>query len=369
MELQRELLPNNKTANEAVTENVHTAPSYSFATYCEAKEEEKKKKYFQEEFQLEQCRHEIFGPDNGCSKCQGTGWMPVSKSNMEEPLRSLWVQAEVDSPAEDGFHLVPCPHCSPMTEELDEHIVKKGAQFELKSAKSGKNLGTYKSKAGAVKREREVEYFKHLHEETPNAMPQWETPKPLPWRLHEADAVLPGSPSKKDVSELGEDILPSEHNKQQSQKKKDQKKAAETKKDPNETEQDRKEKAKDTRKEKERLRQSKKLLPYEYTDQKDADRSAGHLGIHGSHTTGNGVYKPGSSDYSLRDAVAKKKSKQKMRGKFAEETNSHDAYPLDKANLPEDRDYMNSENPKTDGDKMAEDVMQKIKECVFWKRM
>jgi hypothetical protein len=43
---------------------------------------------------------------------------------------------------------------------MGEHIVKSGSGFELKSHK-GKNLGKYSSKAGAEKREREVEYFKH----------------------------------------------------------------------------------------------------------------------------------------------------------------------------------------------------------------
>jgi hypothetical protein len=42
-----------------------------------------------------------------------------------------------------------------------EHIVKVGSQYRLVSKKSGKNLGTYPSKEGALKREREVEYFKH----------------------------------------------------------------------------------------------------------------------------------------------------------------------------------------------------------------
>ena len=49
---------------------------------------------------------------------------------------------------------------------LDEHIVKTGSQFRLVSKKTGKNLGTYSSKAGAEKRERQVQFFKHQHEET-----------------------------------------------------------------------------------------------------------------------------------------------------------------------------------------------------------
>jgi hypothetical protein len=46
-------------------------------------------------------------------------------------------------------------------EYLEEHIVKVDGKFRLVSKKTGKNLGTYDSKAGAEQREREVEYFKH----------------------------------------------------------------------------------------------------------------------------------------------------------------------------------------------------------------
>lgn len=70
------------------------------------------------------------------------------------------------------------------------------------------------------------------------------------------------------------------------------------------------------RKQKEREHDAKKLLPYEYTSQKEAERAASHLGLHGSHTAGNGIYKPGSSEYALRDAVHRKKQKQKMRGGY-----------------------------------------------------
>lgn len=50
--------------------------------------------------------------------------------------------------------------------ELREHIIKTGSGYKLVSKKTGKNLGTATSKAGIEKREREVEYFKHQHEET-----------------------------------------------------------------------------------------------------------------------------------------------------------------------------------------------------------
>lgn len=46
-----------------------------------------------------------------------------------------------------------------------EHIVKVGSGYRLVSKKTGKNLGTYPSKSGAEKREREVQYFKHMKED------------------------------------------------------------------------------------------------------------------------------------------------------------------------------------------------------------
>jgi hypothetical protein len=42
-----------------------------------------------------------------------------------------------------------------------ESIVKRDGGYRLVSKKSGKNLGTYPTRAGAEKREREVQYFKH----------------------------------------------------------------------------------------------------------------------------------------------------------------------------------------------------------------
>lgn len=48
-------------------------------------------------------------------------------------------------------------------EEIDETIRKVGSQYRLYSGK-GKNLGTFPTKAGAEKHEREVQYFKHANE-------------------------------------------------------------------------------------------------------------------------------------------------------------------------------------------------------------
>jgi len=135
----------------------HTFASYSFATYCEELTRNKRNKYVSENF----VKEDAFGPDNGCCHCQGTGWIPVSSSDMDDPYRHLWVQAEIDSPSDDGWHLVPCKECAPVSDGLDEHIVKQGDKYTLKSKKSGKDLGTYDSKAGAEKREKQVEYFRN----------------------------------------------------------------------------------------------------------------------------------------------------------------------------------------------------------------
>lgn len=47
---------------------------------------------------------------------------------------------------------------------LNEHIVKKGSKYCLMSKKTGKNLGCYTSRATAEKREKQVQYFKHIKE-------------------------------------------------------------------------------------------------------------------------------------------------------------------------------------------------------------
>ena len=49
----------------------------------------------------------------------------------------------------------------PMIDSIEESIKKIGSKFRLVSKSSGKNLGTYDTRAGAEKRERQVQYFKH----------------------------------------------------------------------------------------------------------------------------------------------------------------------------------------------------------------
>lgn len=41
-------------------------------------------------------------------------------------------------------------------------ITKTSGGYQLRSKTTGKNLGTAKTKAGIQKRERQVQYFKHL---------------------------------------------------------------------------------------------------------------------------------------------------------------------------------------------------------------
>ena len=49
---------------------------------------------------------------------------------------------------------------------LNEHIVKVKDGYRLVSKKTGKNLGTYPSKSGAEKRERQVQFFKQDRKST-----------------------------------------------------------------------------------------------------------------------------------------------------------------------------------------------------------
>jgi hypothetical protein len=79
---------------------------------------------------------------------------------------------------DEARELVAMPYA---TGFINDHIVKLGDnKFRLVSKKSGKNLGTYPSRAGAEKRERQVQYFKHANEGriiTPR--PTKMTPKPV----------------------------------------------------------------------------------------------------------------------------------------------------------------------------------------------
>lgn len=64
-------------------------------------------------------------------------------------------------------------------DQFNEHIVKVKGGYQLQSKKTGKNLGTYPTRAGAEKRERQVQYFKHAEEDQhPNERPRGPEIKP-----------------------------------------------------------------------------------------------------------------------------------------------------------------------------------------------
>jgi hypothetical protein len=78
--------------------------------------------------------------------------------------RNLLVAQSWDGEEIGKFHLGKNMGFINKSGDLDETIRKMGSQYRLLS-KKGKNLGTFDSKAGAEKHEREVQYFKHKNME------------------------------------------------------------------------------------------------------------------------------------------------------------------------------------------------------------
>lgn len=84
----------------------------------------------------------------------------------------LWKAKSLGMKAIKGYRITPqelhkLPKVKQELKEMKikvEHIVKQGSQYCLKSKKSNKNLGCYPSHGGAEKREKQVQYFKHLGE-------------------------------------------------------------------------------------------------------------------------------------------------------------------------------------------------------------
>lgn len=72
-------------------------------------------------------------------------------------------------------HLDEDPKYYEKLAKIEEHIVKQGSKWCLKSKKTNKNLGCYPTKAGAKKREKQVQYFKHMKEsiELDEGILQW----------------------------------------------------------------------------------------------------------------------------------------------------------------------------------------------------
>jgi len=56
--------------------------------------------------------------------------------------------------------------------QVDEHIVKHGSQYRILSKKTGKNMGTFPTRAAAEKHEREIQYFKHANEDASGYIPK-----------------------------------------------------------------------------------------------------------------------------------------------------------------------------------------------------
>ena len=78
--------------------------------------------------------------------------------------RNVFVAQSWDGDVIGKFHLGKGYGFINHSGELDETIRKMGSQYRLLS-KKGKNLGTFDTKAGAEKHEREVQYFKHKNME------------------------------------------------------------------------------------------------------------------------------------------------------------------------------------------------------------
>jgi hypothetical protein len=93
----------------------------------------------------QQCRTklspaELKRGDRVCGKC------------VKQNKGRVWGK-DSDDDYEEQMDLVPM-------RSVNEHIVKVKDGYRLVSKKTGKNLGTYPTKAGAEKRERQVQYFK-----------------------------------------------------------------------------------------------------------------------------------------------------------------------------------------------------------------
>ncbi len=53
-------------------------------------------------------------------QCEGMGQVPIKSDDMEEPFRTLWLEAEKKEPTDDGYHFVVCPECNGTGKEGDK---------------------------------------------------------------------------------------------------------------------------------------------------------------------------------------------------------------------------------------------------------
>ena len=51
-------------------------------------------------------------PNTMClGNCEGTGWVPIHRTETEPFYKKLWDEAEAKEPTDDGWHFVICPRC------------------------------------------------------------------------------------------------------------------------------------------------------------------------------------------------------------------------------------------------------------------
>ncbi len=81
-----------------------------------------------------------------------------------EELRNEYMSVLPKKPKKTFSKLLAVPAKTPTPESVNETIKKVKGGFQLRSKDGKKNLGTYPTKAGALKRERQVQYFKHMNE-------------------------------------------------------------------------------------------------------------------------------------------------------------------------------------------------------------
>lgn len=98
-------------------------------------------------------------------KARGGGWRSKKSEETNTPSDREWGTSSLvhiyqqDTPGEQEQLDIPL-------RSVNERIVKVDGKWRLVSTTTGKNLGTYDTKAGAEKRERQVQYFKHQEEMT-----------------------------------------------------------------------------------------------------------------------------------------------------------------------------------------------------------
>jgi hypothetical protein len=89
-------------------------------------------------------------------------WKPIGKMTQEQYAFSRvnsYISAGKAYKVDSDLH-----ETKTLDDVFAEHIVKVEGGYELKSKTTGRNLGKYPTKAGAVKREQQVQYFKHQNE-------------------------------------------------------------------------------------------------------------------------------------------------------------------------------------------------------------